>query len=65
MPALLIILAIVAFIVALLFLRISLVIEYQEKTVAHLKILFFKKRLFKKKHPKLKRSMSKKEAQKI
>ena len=65
MPALLIILAIVAFFTFLLFVNISLIVEQKEKTALILKILFFKINLLEKKSKKLKKSMSKKEAQKI
>ena len=65
MPALLIILAIVAFFTFLLFVNVSLIVEQKEKTALILKILFFKINLLEKRSKKLKKSMSKKEAQKI
>ena len=65
MPVLIIIFSILALITSILFLRLSLIIEYKENTVAHWKFLFIKKRAFYDKPPKLKKSMSKKEAQKI
>ena len=65
MPALIVIFSILALIFFILFLNVSLVIEHKEKTVTHWKVLFFKKKAFYEKPRKLKRSMSKKEAEKI
>ena len=62
---LIIIFSILALIFFILFLNVSLVIEHKEKTVAHWKVLCFKKRAFYDKGRKLKKSMSKKEAEKI
>ena len=67
MPALIIILSIIALLALLLSLKITLRITYKDAFKISLKVLFFKKRLYpsKKKEKKYPHSMSKRKAQKI